>query len=317
MEHEEVRHIPTRVMREISKIVVGKEEAKEIFMAALLGEGHVLIEGFVGTGKTTLAKALAKAIGGEFKRIQMTPDVLPADITGFYIYGLDGSSRFVRGPVFTNVLLVDELNRATPRTQSALLEAMQEGMVSIEGVTHELPKPFFVIATQIPYGGAGTYPLPETQVDRFMFRCWSDLPTPDEEKTIIGNIDFIEELDVEPVTSPEEILVARKAVKSVYVSDDLKDYIVSLIMRIRECPDVLPGMPSPRASIALYKGSRALAFMDGRDYVIPDDIKRLALPALSHRIKLKPEAEAEGVKPEEIIKKALREVPVPKAGFKP
>ena len=317
MEPEVLQNAPKRILKEVSKVVVGKEEAKELLLVALLSGGHVLIEGLVGTGKTTLARAFALAIGGEFKRIQMTPDTLPTDITGFYIYGLDGSSRFIRGPVFANILLVDELNRATPRTQSALLEAMQEMRVSVEGVTHELPRPFMVVATQVPYGTPGTYPLAETQVDRFMLRCWSDLPSPDEECAIIGDIDHIEAMEVEAVVSVKEVLELQMAVKKVFVSEDIRRYIISLVNRIREDPDVVPIMPSPRGSVALYKGTRALAFMEGRDYVIPDDVKRLAIPSLAHRICLRPEAEAEEVRPEHIIERALRELPVPKAGFKP
>ncbi len=306
-----------RILDEVSRVVVGKEEEKELLLVALLSGGHVLIEGFVGTGKTTLARAFAKAIGGEFKRVQMTSDTLPSDITGFYMYRLDGSSTFVQGPVFTNILLVDELNRAPPRTQSALLEAMQEMRVSIEGRTHDLPRPFMVVATQVPYGAAGTYPLAETQIDRFMMRCWSGIPDPEDEKTIISNIDLIEEMGIEPVVAPKKVIRLRTLVKKVYVSEDIQKYIISLVNHVRENPDTLPIMPSPRASIALYKASRVLAFMDGRDYVIPDDVKRLAIPALAHRVRLKPEAEAEGMKPEHVVEKALEETPVPRGGFKP
>ncbi|MHA1595082.1 MAG: AAA family ATPase [Candidatus Baldrarchaeia archaeon] len=315
MDQKEANEKIRSILKEISKVVVGKDYEKKLLLIALLSEGHVLIEGHIGTGKTTLARTFAQVIGMEFKRVQMMPDMLPSDIIGFYMYSLDGSSKLIKGPVFTNILLADELNRASPRTQAALLEAMQEGRVSIEGQTFELPKPFMVIATQIPYGGAGTYPLPETQLDRFMFRCWSDLPSPEEEISIIDNIDLIEEFRTEPVITPNEVLEIISLTKRVYVSDAVKNYIIEIINRIRQNSDVLSG-PSPRGSISLYKGSRALALINGRDYVIPDDIKELTIPALIHRIRLKPEAETEGIKPEDIIERALKEVPVPKAGLK-
>jgi MoxR-like ATPase len=282
-----------------------------MLLIALLSEGHVLIEGMTGTAKTLLARTFAQVIGGEFKRIQFTPDMLPADVTGFYMYTPNGESRFIPGPVFANVLLTDELNRATPRTQAALIEAMQERQVTIEGKTHPLPKPFIVIASQMPYGAAGTYPLAEVQVDRFMFRAWSGYPTEEEEEEVIGKIDYIEEPDVSVAARLEDVLSLQKLVKKVYVSEKVRKYIVDLVTHVRLDPDVLIG-PSPRASIALYKGSRALAFLNQRDYVIPDDVKKLAFQALEHRIRVKPEAEIEDVTPKSIVERALKETPVPK-----
>jgi MoxR-like ATPase len=296
---------------EVSKVVVGKEDVKEILLVALLSEGHVLIEGLSGTAKTLLARTFAQVIGGEFKRIQFTPDMLPADVTGFYMYTPDGKSRFIPGPVFANILLTDELNRATPRTQASLVEAMQERQVTIEGETHPLPKPFMVIASQMPYGTAGTYPLAEVQVDRFMFRAWSGYPAKDEEDEVIGKIDYIEEPDISVVAGLEDVLGLQRAVKKVYVSEKVRRYIVELVDRVRRDPDVLMG-PSPRASIALYKGSRALAFLQRRDYVVPDDVKKLAIQAFEHRIRVKPEAEMEDVAPKAIIERALKDIPVPK-----
>jgi MoxR-like ATPase len=304
-------NVPRRILDEVSKVVVGKEDVKEILLIALLSEGHVLIEGMTGTAKTLLARTFAQVIGGEFKRIQFTPDMLPADVTGFYMYTPSGESRFIPGPVFANVLLTDELNRATPRTQAALLEAMQERQVTIEGKTHPLPKPFIVIASQMPYGAAGTYPLAEVQVDRFMFRAWSGYPTKEEEEEVIGKIDYIEEPDVSVAARLEDVLSLQKLVKKVYVSEKVRKYIVDLVTHVRLDPDVLIG-PSPRASIALYKGSRALAFLNQRDYVIPDDVKKLAFQALEHRIRVKPEAEIEDVTPKSIVERALKETPVPK-----
>jgi len=303
--------IPGKILNEVSRVVIGKEDTKELLLVCLLSGGHLLIEGLPGTAKTTLARVFAQAIGGEFKRIQFTPDMLPTDITGFYLYSADGNAKFVPGPIFANVVLADELNRATPRTQSALLEAMQENQTSIEGVTHPLPLPFMIIASQIPYGGAGTYPLTVVQVDRFLLRAWSGFPPEEEEKEVISNIDSIEERKTEAITQPQEVSELRQAAKNIHLSEKVRDYIISLVRRVRENPDVLEG-PSPRASIALYKTSRALALLKQRDFVIPDDVKRLFIPALDHRVRIKPEAEMEEVTAGDILEKALTEVPVPK-----
>ena len=237
--------------------------------------------------------------------------MLPTDITGFYLYSADGNAKFVPSPISANVVLADELNRATPRTQSALLEAMQENQTSIEGVTHPLPLPFMITASQLPYGGAGTYPLTVVQVDRFLLRAWSGFPPEEEEKEVISNIDSIEERKTETITQPQEVSELRQAAKNIHLSEKARDYIISLVRHVRENPDVLEG-PSPRASIALYKTSRALALLKQRDFVIPDDVKRLFIPALAHRIRIKPEAEMEEVTAGDILEKALTEVPVPK-----
>jgi MoxR-like ATPase len=237
--------------------------------------------------------------------------MLPADITGFYLYSPDGNSRFVPGPIFANIVLADELNRTTPRSQAALLEAMQENQVSIERITHPLPSPFMVIASQLPYGGAGTYPLSEVQIDRFMLRAWSAYPEQEEEKQIIEKIDYIEEASIQPVVTLQEISEVRQLVKEIHISEKVEDYIVTLIEHVRHNPDVLIG-PSPRASISLYKGSRVMALLNERDFVIPDDVKKLFLPAIEHRIRIKPEAEMEEVTHRAIVEKALEEVPVPK-----
>ncbi len=300
-----------KVRDEVSRVVISKEREKEILMVAILCGGHILIEGPVGTAKTSLARTFAQVIGGEFKRVQFTPDMLPADVTGFYLYTLEGESRFVPGPVFANILLADELNRATPRTQAALLEAMQEGQVTIEGKTHLLPRPFMVIASQLPYGGEGTYPLTDAQVDRFMFRALSTYPSEEEEREVIGRIDYLERPDVKAVIAPDELLRLQGEVRSIHVSEKVRDYIVSLARALRYHRDVLLG-PSPRASIALYKGSRALAYLEGRDFVLPDDVKRLLQPALMHRIRLRPEAEMEDITPEMVIDRVAEEVAVPK-----
>jgi MoxR-like ATPase len=303
--------IPDKILTEISLTVVGKVDTKELLLVTLLSGGHLLIEGLPGTAKTTIAKVFAQSIGGQFKRIQFTPDMLPSDVTGFYMYSADGKARFISGPIMANVVLADELNRTTPRTQSALLEAMQENQVSIEGVTYPLPSPFMVIASQLPYGGSGTYPLTTVQIDRFMLRAWSGLPSEDEEREIIGNIDGIEERKVTSVVGLEEILELRNVIKNVHISEKIQDYIMALLKHVRANHNVLQG-PSPRAGIALYKTSRALAFLQRRDFVIPDDVKRLAHPALDHRIVMRPEAEMEELTPINIIDSALSQVSVPK-----
>ena len=310
-EFKDVLEIPGKVLREVSRVVIGKEEAKEFWLVALISSGHVLIEGLPGTAKTTLARTFASAIGGQFKRIQLTPDMLPADITGFYLYSTSGSSKFTPGPVFANIVLADELNRTTPRTQSALLEAMQENQVTIEGETHLLPKPFMVIASQLAYGAEGTYPLSEVSVDRFMFRVWSGYPSQEEERQVIQEINSLDEPRVEAVATPDELIRIQQASRRVYVSEKVRDYIIGLLDRVRQNPDVLVG-PSPRGSITLYKGSRALALLKQRDFVLPDDVKRLLMAVLEHRTRVKPEAEMEGVTPRSIVEAAVEEVPVPK-----
>jgi MoxR-like ATPase len=302
---------PNKIFEEVSKIVVGQQDIKKMLLVALLSEGHLLIEGFPGTAKTLLAKTFAQVIAGEFKRIQFTPDMLPADVTGFNVYSPDGRFRFVMGPVFANVVLADELNRTTPRTQAALIEAMQEKQVTIEGATHPLPEPFMVIASQLPYGSEGTYPLTEVQADRFMFRVWSGYLSKEDEQRVVSNVDQIENPKINIVVSLANIVEFQQLVKKVHVSDEVGAYIVALVNAVREDPDVLLG-PSTRASIALFKGSRALAFLQGRDYVLPDDVKKLAFPVLVHRIRVKPEAEMEDVTPKTVVDSVLSAVPVPK-----
>ena len=301
----------SRIFEEVSKVVIGKEDIIKFIMAALLSEGHILIEGMPGTAKTLVARAFAKAVGGVFKRIQFTSDTLPSDIVGFYLYTVAGKGELVRGPVFTNILLADELNRGPPRTQAALLEAMQDRTVTIEGETLSLPRPFLVIATQVPYGSAGTYPLPDVQLDRFMFRLWSGYNPSDVEKSVMKNIDYIDALPVEKVIDIKMLIRGMDAVKKVGVDDEIVNYIIDIVNTVRGFEEVLIG-PSTRGVIALYKGARALAFLDGRDYVIPDDVKILVHPALDHRVRVRAEAVVEGVKPEDLVERAVKEVPVPK-----
>lgn len=300
-----------RLRNEMSRVIIGKDDVKEILILALIAGGHVLIEGLPGTAKTKLARTFAQVIGGEFKRIQFTPDMMPADVTGFYLYSPDGASRFVSGPIFANVVLADELNRTTPRTQAALLEAMQEYQVTIERETYPLSRPFMVIATQVEYGGEGTYPLTNVQVDRFLLKASSRYPSREEEGRIIANIDGIDEPEVSVVTTLDEVKELQEMTKKVQVSADIVEYITSIVGSLRLDADVQFG-PSPRAGIALYKCSRVLALLDGRDFVIPDDIKYLALPAIEHRMKVKPEAEMDDVTPRMILERVLEQVPVPK-----
>lgn len=309
---ERLYEIIDKVRDEVSKVVVGMKSLKELLLIAVLSGGHIFIEGPTGTAKTTIARMFAQALGGRFKRIQFTPDMLPSDVTGFYVHTLDGSSRFIPGPIFANVVLADELNRTTPRTQSALLEAMQEGQVTVEGETHVLPQPFLVIAAQLKYGAEGTYPLTELRVDRFMLRAESSYPSHEVEKQIIQRVDFLENPEVtQVISSPEEVFQLRQAVSSVFVSGEIEDYIIRVVNQIRYDRDVLGGV-SPRATMSLYKGVRAVAFLEHRDFVIPDDVKKLALPILWHRVQVRPEAEMDGITPQDIINRALEEVAVPK-----
>lgn len=308
---KQVRQLYERILAEVSKAIIGKGEITEALVLALMAGGHVLIEGFPGTAKTKLAKTFAQVIGGQFKRIQFTPDMMPADITGFYIYSPSGDSRFIEGPIFANIVLADELNRTTPRTQSALLEAMQEYQVSIERMSHPLAKPFMVIATQVQAGAEGTYPLTDVQIDRFLLRVWSQYLSKEEEKQVISNIDRIDEPEIHAVTTLEEIKQLQELVKGSYVSPDIVEYIAAIVGSLRTDPDILAG-PSARGGIALYKCARVLALLDGRDFVIPDDIKRLVPVTMEHRIRVKPEAEMDEITPRIILDRALERVPVPK-----
>ena len=300
-----------RLLAEISQVIIGKDEIKKTLIIALIAGGHVLIEGLAGTAKTKLAKTFAGVIGGEFKRIQFTPDMMPADVTGFYAYSPNGASRFIKGPIFADVVLADELNRTTPRTQAALLEAMQENQVTIERKTYPLPPQFMVIATQVQSGSEGTYPLTDVQIDRFLLRALSQYSSKEEEKQIISGIDRIDEPDIKVITTLDEIRELRGLAKQVYVSPNIAEYIVSFIELLRKDHDILSG-PSSRCSIALYKCSRALALLDGRDFVIPDDVKHLIFPAVEHRIKVKPEAEMDDITPRIILERILGQVPAPK-----
>ncbi len=312
MELSEIQEKLAQVREEVAEVIVGLDEVMDTLLVALLSEGHVLLEGLPGLGKTTLAKTFATAIGGNFNRIQMTPDLLPADVLGVNVYNQqDGTWNLRKGPVFANVLLADELNRASPKVQSAFLEAMQERQVTIEGETLNLRLPFMVIATQIPYGEAGTYPLTSVQVDRFAYKVSLDYPSVEDEVEILSHIDEIEHANIDPPLESDEVMELTEQTRSLYVHNRVRQYIVDLVSKLRENRQVKAG-PSPRASIWLLKGARVQALMDGREYVIPDDVKTLALNALRHRIQLTPQAEAEEVSVESLIVEALNATAVPK-----
>ena len=296
---------------EISKAVVGKEDVIELLTIALLSEGHVLIEGIPGVAKTTIAKAFSNAIGLKFSRIQLTPDLLPADIIGIFYYDQKtGEWTIKHGPIFANVILADEVNRAQPKTQSALLEAMQEKQVTIEGVTHKLPEPFLVIATMNPLEHEGVYILPEAQLDRFMLKIEVGFPDKGEEIRLLKRKSRDDFWEVNPIITREELLELMEKVKEVSVSDEIIEYIYSIVSNTRSDERLLFGA-SPRAGEHLLYAAKASAFLDGRDYVIPDDVKKVAPAVLAHRLLLKAEYELEGVTTKEIIMEVLEETEVP------
>jgi MoxR-like ATPase len=309
--NSEIQEIPMKICEAVSKYVKGRDENTRLLAVALLSGGHVLLEGYPGSGKTTLGRCFAQAIGGEFKRIQLVADMLPGDITGFNVLQSNGESKFVPGPIFANVVLADELNRTTTRTQGAFLEAMQEGRTTVEGNTYYLPQPFLIIATQLPVGTEGTYPLPEGELDRFLFRLWSGFLPKDIELGLLEMADSLENPIIDPVTSPEIILQLRNSVRNVNVSEPVKSYMVDLLLGIRQDEDVLGG-PSSRAGLALFRSSRALAFLDNRDFVLPDDVRSLVTPIFEHRIRLTGDAELDETTPKQVIERVLNTTPIPK-----
>lgn len=303
--------IINRIRENLDRVVLYRSDIKDLLLFTAISRGHLLIEGKLGTAKTLLAHTFARLIAGTYHRIQGTSDMLPADITGFYHYQQVKEGEFIKGPVFANIVMVDELNRLSPRTQSALLEAMQEHQVTVEGITHPLPLPFMIIASQVPYGGAGTSVLPDVQADRFMLRAWSDYPKAKEELDVLKDIDRINDTIVEPVVSLDELSFLHEAMLAVHTADGIREYIVEIVNRLRTHPDVFSA-PSVRGSIALLYAARALALTRERDFVLPDDIKELAVPALYHRLHLTPEADTDGITPDMLISQILEEVPVPR-----
>ncbi len=302
------------IVDEVEHAIVGKKEVLEQVMVGILAGGHILFEDYPGLAKTLIARSFAQTLGLDFKRIQFTPDLLPSDITGSHIFDRNtGEFTLVVGPIFAHIILADEINRATPKTQSALLEAMQESQVTIDGESHPLPPPFIVIATQNPIEYEGTFPLPEAQLDRFMMRLDVGYPDLDGEVEILRRRRErkVDEIELSPVSNTEELLAMRAAVEEVFVEPDVETYIVSLVSKTRTDSNVYVGA-SPRGSLALLKLARAHAALAGRDYVLPDDVKEFAVPALAHRLILSPELWSKRITAIDVVESILRRVPVPK-----
>ena len=314
-ELERVSTLSNRILDEVERAIVGKRDALELVLIAFLADGHVLLEDYPGLAKTLIARSFAQVTDLRFTRIQFTPDLMPSDVTGSSIFNQrSGDFEFRPGPIFTNLLLGDEINRAPPKTQAALLEAMQERQVTIEGVTNALERPFLVIATQNPIEYEGTYPLPEAQLDRFILRATVGYPDRDNEWEILARrLERAEdEVELEQVVDAETLLGMQRSVEQVFVAESVGRYMVDVVNATRESSRVQVGA-SPRGSLALLKLSRCRAAIDGRDFVTPDDVKAVAPPALSHRLMLRPELWVQRVRPEEVVIQALESVPTPPA----
>jgi MoxR-like ATPase len=308
----DIQAIAQQITQNVAKVIVGKEQAIELCMVALLCEGHVLLEDVPGIGKTTLAKSIARSLGCTFKRIQFTPDLLPGDVTGIYYYNQKSQEfQFRAGPILSQIVLADEINRATPRTQSALLEAMQERQVTVDVETLPLPRPFMVLATQNPIELEGTFPLPEAQVDRFLLKIALGYPTEVDENALLVRYERSDPLEtLEPVIEPDALLAMQEEVKTVLVEESVREYLVRVVRATREHDAVELGV-SPRGTLALYRTAQALAALRGRRFVIPDDVKALAPAVLTHRIMISPQTRLRGRSPEEVVVEIVNTVPVP------
>jgi MoxR-like ATPase len=307
--------LSSRVLDEVERAVVGKRNALELIMLGILGDGHVLLEDFPGLAKTLIARSVAQATTLQFSRIQFTPDLMPSDVTGSSIFNQRTADfEFRQGPIFTNLLLADEINRAPPKTQAALLEAMQERQVTIEGVTHPLDRPFLVLATQNPIEYEGTYPLPEAQLDRFILRLGVGYPErADEWQVLVRRMEReVDEIDLEPVVDGTTLRAMQRSLEQVHVSEQIGLYMVDLVNATRLSTRVQVGS-SPRGTLALLKLSRGRAALNGRDFVTPDDVKTVAVPALAHRLTLRPELWVQRIKGEDLVREALDSVPTPPA----
>ena len=311
-QHDSARELAQKIIENIEKVIVGKSRAVELGVIALMCEGHALIEDVPGVGKTMLARSIARSVGASFKRIQFTPDLLPTDVTGVSIYNQQsGEFEFREGPIIAQMVLADEVNRATPKTQSAMLEAMDERQVTVEGVTHSVPSPFMVLATQNPVEYEGTFPLPEAQLDRFILTISLGYPTIEEELEIIERQQMAHPIEsLESVATAQEVIDLQRAIRAIYVDDLVKEYIVNMTGATRSHPDISLGA-SPRASLAMYRGGQAIALIRGRDFVLPDDVKDLAPPMLSHRMIVSPAARMRGVSSSEVVETILEQTPVP------
>jgi MoxR-like ATPase len=305
------------IINNIEKVIVGKREPVELSVISLLCHGHLLIEDVPGVGKTVLARSLAKSLGCSFSRIQFTPDMLPSDVTGVSIYNqVSTQFEFRPGPIMAQIVLADEINRATPKTQAALLEAMEEYQVTVDGITHKLPNPFMVLATQNPIEYEGTFPLPEAQLDRFLVRLKLGYPDMGDEINILERQQFHHPvIDLQQVVSAEELVNAQESIKSIYVATAVKRYIVDITHQTRQHVDVYLGA-SPRGSLALFRTGQARAAIQGRDYVLPDDIKALVKPALSHRVILGPAARLRDLSSDQVLDEVISKVPVPGGDLK-
>ena len=311
----DIQESARRITENVARVIVGKEEVIELCLVALLCEGHILLEDVPGIGKTTLAKAIARSLGCSYKRIQFTPDLLPGDVTGILYFNQKTQEfEFRPGPLMAQVVLADEINRATPRTQSALLEAMQERQVTVDVETIQLPRPFLVLATQNPIELEGTFPLPEAQVDRFLMKIALGYPKEEDENEILLRYEREDPLDVlEPVLQADELLAMQERARMVQVEASVREYIVKVVRATREHQSVELGV-SPRGTLALYKTAQALAAVRGREFVIPDDVKYLAPPVLTHRIMISPQTRLRGRRPEEVMVEIVNTVPVPVEG---